>query len=81
MNNACQPQSNKPLIDKLEINQLAEAELETVGWSAAALAKFRNIPYFVRSQARKQIEQIAHSENASVITAKIVERAKVEFGQ
>jgi Proto-chlorophyllide reductase 57 kD subunit len=54
---------------------------ETIVWTAASLAKFKNIPYFVRSQARKQIEQVAQNENATVITTKIVEQAKIEFGQ
>jgi hypothetical protein len=56
----------------------AQAELS---WTAAALNKLKNIPYFARSQARTQIEQMAHSEDAAVVTTKIVEQARSRFGQ
>ena len=50
-------------------------------WTTEAKVKFKNIPYFVRSQARQRIEQIALAEGSDTITAEIVEKARVEFGQ
>jgi hypothetical protein len=50
-------------------------------WTAAAKVKYKNIPYFVRSQARQRIEQLAQASGSDTITAEIVEQARVEFGQ
>lgn len=50
-------------------------------WTSEAKAKFKNIPYFVRSQARQRIEQIAADSGSDRITAEIVEKARLEFGQ
>jgi hypothetical protein len=50
-------------------------------WTTEAKAKFKNIPYFVRSQARQRIEQLAADSGSDRITAEIVEKAKLEFGQ
>lgn len=50
-------------------------------WTPDAVAKFKNIPYFVRSQARQRIEAIAREVDAETITADIVDQARVEFGQ
>ncbi len=50
-------------------------------WTAAAQAKFRNIPYFVRPQARQRIEQLARTQECDKITAELVEQARREFGQ
>ena len=50
-------------------------------WTTEAKAKFKNIPYFVRSQARQRIEQLAQAAGSDRITAEIVEKAKLEFGQ
>ncbi len=50
-------------------------------WTTEAKAKFKNIPYFVRSQARQRIEQLAQASGSDRITAEIVEKAKLEFGQ
>ncbi|MDX1976268.1 MAG: PCP reductase family protein [Pseudanabaenaceae cyanobacterium bins.68] len=50
-------------------------------WTAAARAKLRNVPYFARTQAKKQIEQVAIATQAPLITTKIVEQARLEFGQ
>jgi hypothetical protein len=64
--------------------KLSEALAQTfdqLRWTPEAIAKLKNIPYFVRSQARKRIEQIALSDKTLVITAEIVERARLEFGQ
>ncbi|MGC9506085.1 PCP reductase family protein [Baaleninema sp.] len=50
-------------------------------WTVEATAKFKNIPFFVRSQARQRIEEIARDAESSVVTVDIVEQARVEFGQ
>lgn len=54
---------------------------EGLTWTAEAKIKYKNIPYFVRSQARQRIEQLAQAEGSDTITAEIVEKARVEFGQ
>lgn len=50
-------------------------------WTPAAKAKLKSIPFFVRSSARKRIEQLARQTGSDVITVEIVEQARVEFGQ
>jgi hypothetical protein len=50
-------------------------------WTPAAEAKFKNIPYFVRSQARQRIEQMARAAEMEMITEELVEQARAEFGQ
>lgn len=50
-------------------------------WTPEAEAKLKKIPFFARLQARKRIEQLAHAEDLEVVTAEIVERARLEFGQ
>lgn len=50
-------------------------------WTPEAKAKLKNIPYFVRSQARQRIEQLALEEELEEVTAEIVERTRLEFGQ
>lgn len=50
-------------------------------WTAEAKVKYKNIPYFVRSQARQRIEQLAQASGSDTITAEIVEQARIEFGQ
>lgn len=50
-------------------------------WTPEAKAKFKNIPYFVRTQARQRIEQLAREEELETVTPEIVERARLEFGQ
>jgi Proto-chlorophyllide reductase 57 kD subunit len=54
---------------------------ETLTWTPEAQAKLRNIPYFVRSQARQRIEEIAYANDTNIVTADIVEQARIEFGQ
>ncbi len=54
---------------------------ETLIWTTEAQAKLRNIPYFVRSQARQRIEEITYANDCTIVTADIVEQARVEFGQ
>jgi hypothetical protein len=53
----------------------------TLAWTPEAKAKLKNIPYFVRSQARQRIEHLAREAELDVVTVEIVEQARVEFGQ
>ncbi|WP_019501751.1 PCP reductase family protein [Pseudanabaena sp. PCC 6802] len=55
--------------------------IETPTWTPEAKEKLRNIPYFVRTQARQRIEQLARESNLDAITAELVEQARMEFGQ
>lgn len=50
-------------------------------WTPEAKVKLKNIPYFVRTQARQRIEQLAREAELDVVTAEIVEQARLEFGQ
>ncbi len=50
-------------------------------WTTEAKTKLKNIPYFVRSQARQRIEQMAREEELQVVTPDLVEKARLEFGQ
>jgi hypothetical protein len=50
-------------------------------WTVEARAKLKKIPFFVRPQARQRIEQLTRTANLEEVTADIVERARLEFGQ
>lgn len=52
-----------------------------LAWTAAAREKLRKIPFFVRSQARQRIEQLARDRDCDAITDDLVEEARKEFGQ
>ncbi|MBD0300929.1 MAG: PCP reductase family protein [Tolypothrix sp. T3-bin4] len=54
---------------------------DALAWTPEAKAKLKNIPYFVRSQARQRIEHLAREAELDVVTVEIVEQARVEFGQ
>lgn len=54
---------------------------EGLTWTVEAKVKYKNIPYFVRTRARQRIEQMAQASGSDTITAEIVEKARVEFGQ
>ncbi|MEY3297642.1 MAG: PCP reductase family protein [Spirulina sp.] len=54
---------------------------DTPAWTPEAQAKLKNIPFFVRAQARKRIEDVAREQDADAITAEIVEQVRLEFGQ
>lgn len=61
---------------------MRDADLtDTLGWTAEAELKLRNIPYFVRTQARQRIEQLARNQARDTVTAELVELARQEFGQ
>ncbi|QDZ40610.1 protochlorophyllide oxidoreductase [Euhalothece natronophila Z-M001] len=49
-------------------------------WTSEAKAKLKNIPFFVRSQARQRIEEMARASDAEVVTAEMVEEARKQFG-
>jgi len=50
-------------------------------WTPEAKAKLKNIPYFVRGQARVRIEHLAREAETEVVTVELVEQARLEFGQ
>ncbi len=50
-------------------------------WTPEAKAKLKNIPFFVRTQARERIEHLAREAELDVVTADLVEQARLEFGQ
>jgi len=50
-------------------------------WTPEARCKLKNIPFFVRSQARQRIEQLARAAGDGIVTVDLVEQARTEFGQ
>ncbi|BAU66010.1 Proto-chlorophyllide reductase 57 kD subunit [Stanieria sp. NIES-3757] len=54
---------------------------DDLSWTAEAKAKLKQIPFFVRSQARQRIEELARAAEVEEVTAEIVEQARAEFGQ
>jgi hypothetical protein len=50
-------------------------------WTPEAEAKLKNIPFFARTQARQRIEEMARASNIEVVTAELVEKARLEVGQ
>jgi hypothetical protein len=61
---------------------MRDADLtDILGWTAEAEIKLKNIPYFVRAQARQRIEQLARNQSLDTVTAELVELARQEFGQ
>ncbi len=54
---------------------------DTLRWTPEAKAKLKNIPFFVRTQARQRIEQMARAAGLDKVTVEIVEQARIEFGQ
>ncbi|WRH66605.1 MAG: PCP reductase family protein [Planktothrix sp. GU0601_MAG3] len=50
-------------------------------WLPEAKVKLKNIPYFVRTQARQRIEQLARDAEQGIVTPEMVEQARSEFGQ
>lgn len=50
-------------------------------WTPEALALLRKIPFFVRSQARSRIEEMAEGRGLEQVTAELVEEARSQFGQ
>lgn len=54
---------------------------DTLQWTPAAEAKLRQIPFFVRSQARQRIEYLAREAEQETVTVALVEQARLQFGQ
>lgn len=54
---------------------------DALEWTVEAKAKLKKIPFFVRSQAKARIEQLTRAAGQEVVTAEIVEQARLEFGQ
>ena len=50
-------------------------------WMDDAKIKLKNIPFFVRAQARQRIEQLAREAEQDIVTVEMVEKARKEFGQ
>ncbi|MBV8886686.1 MAG: PCP reductase family protein [Chroococcidiopsidaceae cyanobacterium CP_BM_RX_35] len=50
-------------------------------WTSEAKVKLKNIPFFVRAQARQRIEHLARASGHETVTVELVEQARVEFGQ
>jgi Spy/CpxP family protein refolding chaperone len=50
-------------------------------WTPEAKAKLKNIPFFVRSQARQRIEHLAREAELDIVTADLIDQARLEFGQ
>ena len=54
---------------------------DALKWTPEAKAKLKNIPFFVRTQARQRIEQLARAAALEIVTVELVEQARDEFGQ
>jgi hypothetical protein len=50
-------------------------------WTPEAKVKLKNIPFFVRAQARQRVEQLARATGQQIVTGELVEQARLEFGQ
>lgn len=55
--------------------------MDILEWTPLAKAKLKNIPFFVRAQAKARIEQLARAAQQEVVTVELVEQTRVEFGQ
>ncbi|NJM85583.1 MAG: protochlorophyllide oxidoreductase [Leptolyngbyaceae cyanobacterium RM2_2_21] len=53
---------------------------QSVTWTAAAAARLKEIPFFVRPAARQKIEKFAHGRSVTEITVEVYEQAKQKFG-
>jgi hypothetical protein len=54
---------------------------EPLRWTPEAKLKLKNIPFFVRSQARERIEHLAREAELDTVTAELVDQTRLEFGQ
>lgn len=54
---------------------------DNLQWTAEAETKLKNIPFFVRAQARQRVEAMARAAEQDTVTADLVEQARLEFGQ
>ena len=58
-----------------------DSSIDQLRWTKEALQKLKNIPYFVRTQARQKIEAIAIRNNQANVTVETVEQARLQDGQ
>lgn len=54
---------------------------DALEWTPEAKVKLKKIPFFVRTQARQRIEQLARAAGQEIVTAELVEQTRIEFGQ
>lgn len=54
---------------------------DVLKWTPDAETKLRNVPFFVRAQARQRIEQLARKVASEVVTVELVEQARLKLGQ
>jgi hypothetical protein len=54
---------------------------DAIKWTPEAKAKLKQVPFFVRSQARGRIESLAREADLDTVTVELVEQARLEFGQ
>ena len=54
---------------------------DELSWTDEAEKMLKNIPYFVRSQAKQKIEKIARTSDLEQVTTEIVEQVRLEYGQ
>ncbi len=52
-----------------------------MNWTAAAQARLKEVPFFVRPAVRKRIESMASAAGRSEIDESFYEEAKAQFGQ
>lgn len=72
----------KLVADRWRLTLMSSSDFtDALQWTPQAKAKLKNIPFFVRTQARQRIEQLAREAELEVVTVEIVEQARAEFGQ
>lgn len=54
---------------------------DVLKWTPEAEKKLKNVPFFVRAQARQRIEYLAHKVASEVVTVELVEQARLKLGQ
>lgn len=54
---------------------------DVLKWTPEAETKLRKVPFFVRTQARQRIEQLARKLAYEVVTVEVVEQARLKLGQ
>lgn len=65
-----------------KVKTMQEFDLtDVLEWTPEAETKLRNVPFFVRTQARQRIEQLARKLAYEVVTVEVVEQARLKLGQ
>ena len=54
---------------------------DSVAWTAAAEARLKEIPFFVRPAARKKIEKYARENGIAEVSESVYQQAKDQFGR